>query len=236
MEMKACNEKLKSGLIEAMKLDNARMEEELQREEPHEFSPEFEQQMEELMQVARRRESTRERFRYVAAAVLVLFLTGGILFIGSDGLRASRVGIDILDWLDEFFMVKSGVADRSEEAVLFEESQIGYIPEGFEKVGELEMYASVQYKYLNKSNDYIVIDVCRDGMLLHIDVEDKVEKVQINAAGFEYADVYDEEHKENILMWNDAEGIYYYVVGSIGTEELIKVMDSISYEGTEYEK
>lgn len=227
--MKACNEKLKSSLMEAMKLDNAKKDEELQREQPHQFSADFEKKMEDLMRVDNRKKGSRGSIHYGFAAAMALFLVGGTLFISSSGLGASKIGVDILEWLDEFFVIEDGSLGVKDEDVLFEESQIGYMTEGFEKVGEGESFASTQYEYASATGEYIVISAYKNKVLLAGDSEAKGEAVQLNAAGYEYAQVYDTAKKENVVMWSDSQGLYYYVAGSAPIEELIKVMNGISY-------
>ena len=49
--------------------------------------------------------------------------------MGSGDLRATKTNIDILEWFENFFTVKDGTDDRNGTEVLFEESQIGYLPE-----------------------------------------------------------------------------------------------------------
>lgn len=227
--MRACDEKLRSSLMEAMKLDNARLEEEMKHCEPHVFSEKFERCMEKLMTVQRRKGKVISCVRYIAAAVVVLLLTGGILFVGSEDLRASELSIDILEWLDEFFTVKNGVDDRSDTAVLFDESQIGYLPEGFEKVGELVKFAGNQYEYKNSNGDYILIDVCRNKATLQIDSEQIKEEIHLNEAGYEYTQTIKTDSNENLIMWKDVNEIYYYITATVEINELIKIMNSISY-------
>ncbi|MBR4060729.1 MAG: hypothetical protein IKK03_12925 [Lachnospiraceae bacterium] len=69
--MNACDNKLKSSLVEAMKLDNARLEKELQHSELHVFSPDFERRMERLIKIQRSKSKIQKCFRYIAAAVMV---------------------------------------------------------------------------------------------------------------------------------------------------------------------
>lgn len=227
--MRACDEKLRSSLMEAMKLDNARLEEEMKHCEPHVFSEKFERCMEKLMTVQRRKGKVISCVRYIAAAVVVLLLTGGILFVGSEDLRASELSIDILEWLDEFFTVKNGVDDRSDAAVLFDESQIGYLPEGFEKVGELVTFSYVQYEYVNERGEQILIYVSRDKVSSKIDNEEIEKQVYLNDMGYEYTLIHKEGEEDLSLMWVDKKEKYYNITGNIECSELIKIMNEISY-------
>ena len=227
--MKAYDEKLKSSLVEAMKLDNARLEEEMKHCEPHVFSEDFERRMEKLLTVHRRKNKFRTCFRYIAAAVLVLLLAGGILFIGSEDLRASQMSIDILEWLDEFFTVEDGIDDRSDSGVLFDESRIGYLPEGFEKVEEGSTFSVVYLAYENGVGDKIILRVSRDKITLNIDNEEIEKNVLINEAGYEYTRTHKEEGFRDIVMWKDENDIYYYLASTLENDEIIDVMNNISY-------
>lgn len=227
--MKASDEKLRESLREAMRLDQARLEEEMKNCEPHVFSEEFERQMEEMMQVQKRKSRFGSHLRYIAAAVVVLLLTGGILFIGSEDLHASELQIDIREWLDNFFTVEDGDHTRKEDGILFEETQIGYMPEGFEKSGELVTYSLVQYSFSDGTDGYITISAARDMNLIQVDNVDIDNEVHVNAIGLEYTQTYREKVGESMLMWKDNAEVFYSILGNVDAEELIKIMDSVSY-------
>lgn len=228
--MKACDEKLKSCLMEAMELDDARLEEEMKHCEPHVFSYAFEEKMQELMKVQKRKSKAYAGIRYIAAAVITLLLTGGILFIGSEEAHASVLGIDILEWLDKFFTVEDGDHRRKEESILFDESQIGYLPEGFEKSGESVTFSLIQYEYGNKHGDNIVICVSRTKSLLQIDNEDISKDVHLNEAGYEYTLTQKKQEVENTVLWVDENEVYYRIISNIDQTELIKIMNGIVYD------
>ena len=54
--------------MEVMELENARLEEEMQNVEPHVFSTEFEQKMEEVMQIQKK---INKFFRSIAIFVMI---------------------------------------------------------------------------------------------------------------------------------------------------------------------
>lgn len=229
--MKACNEKLKSSLMEAMKLDNARLEEEMQHCEPHIFSPEFERRMENLLVVRRSRDKVRGALRYIAAAVLVLFLTGGILLMGSEDLSASGLKINIVEWLDKFLKVENDKNNYnfSEISIMFNESMIGYLPKGFIKSEEIILYSAISYKYKDESGNTILIRVTNGLGEVNIDNEEISKEVLLNEAGYEYTRVYKGIIQKEILIWKDNNNLYYYLSGNIGSNELLKIMNGISY-------
>lgn len=227
--MKACDEKLKSSILEAIELDDARLEEELKNCEPHVYSAKFEREMEALFERYRRKKKLKRIQRYAMAAAVVLLLTGGIFYLGSGDLRATKTNIDILEWFENFFTVKDGTDDRSGTKVLFEESQIGYLPEGFEKVSEGSNFSAVQYKYKDNAGRYIFIRVLSDKLSLKVDSEVVSKEERINKAGYEYTMTQRDEEQQATIMWNDDNDIYYYITSTLGYEELIKIMNGISY-------
>ena len=226
--MNACDNKLKSSLVEAMKLDNARLEKELQHCELHVFSPDFERRMERLITIQRSKGKIRNCFRYIAAAVMVLFLTGGILVIGSENLNASEFNIDILEWLDEYFTVKNGTGDSKENDITFDENCIGYLPEGFVKVEEDITYFQIYYKYENKLGDIVTIRVSRGAGTISVDNEGIIKEVLVNEAGYEYTRIYKEAMQQETLMWKDNKGVLYSLSSNLKSDELIKIMNNIS--------
>lgn len=227
--MKACDEKLKSSILEAIELDDARLEEELKNCEPHVFSAKFEREMEALFERYRRKKKLKRIQRYAMAAAVVLLLTGGIFYLGSGDLRATKTNIDILEWFENFFTVKDGTDDRNGTEVLFEESQIGYLPEGFEKVREDSAFSIVQFEYVDDSKEYIVIQVSNGKLSFNADSKVTNQEVCLNENGYEYTMTQKNELGEVTLIWKDKDNIYYYVTGTLEIEELIKIMDGISY-------
>ncbi len=227
--MKACDEKLKSSILEAIELDDARLEEELKNCEPHVFSERFEREMDEMFERYRRKKKLKRIQRYAMAAAVALLLTGGIFYLGSGDLRATKTNIDILEWFENFFTVDEGVRGIKPDEVLFEESRIGYLPEGFEKAGELISFSQVFYKYENSAKEYIVVRVSRDKLSVNIDSEIADKVIDINEDGFEYTMTQRDETQQATFMWSDDHGVYYYITSTLGNDELIKIMNEISY-------
>ena len=227
--MKACDEKLKSSLMEAMKLDNARLEEELQHGEPHAFSPLFEKRMEKLLQVQRCKGKVYHCVRYVAAAVLVLFLTGGILSVGSENLCASKLSIDILEWTDTFFRFRHSSEHTERISECFDESMITYLPKGLEKIEEYISHSTVYYKYQSETGEAVSIHAWLGYGEATVNNEGIILEVLLNEAGYEYTKVYNEAKGLETYIWMDHKEMLYCITGNIGSDEMIKVMDGISY-------
>ena len=118
---------------------------------------------------------------------------------------------------------------RKDTDVLFEESQIGYMPEGFEKVEEEITFSLVYFKYKNSEGDYITIRVGRDKTALQIDNEEIGKDVYLNAAGYEYTITHKDELYKDVIIWKDENDIYYYLASTMETTELVDIMNSISY-------
>lgn len=228
--MRACDNKLRSSLVEAMRLDEQRLEAEMQGVTPHVFSEVHEKKMEKLMRSQNRKRKVRSVLRYAVAACLVLLLTGSILIISSEDLRASKLSVDIIEWLEDFFSTEKGKDDRRKESeVLFTEEQIGYLPEGFEKVEEFESFSVVYFRYENKKGEMFQVNVGRDKSYLQFDnVTDEYE-VYRNERGYEYALTFDAKSGDVTIVWSDENEIYYYVSGDANYEELVKVMNGITY-------
>lgn len=227
--MKACDDKLLSSLVEAMELDDANLEAEMQDLEPHVFSESFEKNMEKLMQRHRRKYRRRRLIRFTAVAAALLFLIGGPIFINSKQLSASALSIDIKEWLDRFFTVEDGAEGRKDEEVLFDDSQLGYIPEGFEKVLEEELFMRVRYKYEKTSEEYFFVQVVQSKSAMQVDNVEAQADVKRNSAGFDYTLVARDENNVEIVLWQDNRDVYYYVQGTISSDELIKIMNNIEY-------
>lgn len=227
--MNACDSKLKSCLLSIMEEEEVRLKEELKHTEPHVFSAEYRETMDKAMQVHKRKEKRDSIRRFAVAATIVALLTGYIIFIGSENLHASNFAIDILEWLEDFFVVEDGVNGRQKSDVLFEESQIGYLPEGFEKTGEAVKFSEVLYVYQNTDGDRMQIAVYRSGYELIVDNDEIKQEVHINAAGYEYKYVADFDKGNDKVIWKDDKGFIYYIMGNVEEAELIKVMDNITY-------
>lgn len=227
--MRACDKKLQSSLMEAMKLEDARIEEEMNSMPEHVFSEAFEQKMEEVLRVHRRKRRWDSVRRHAVAVLVASLLIGGIMVVGSKDLQASTLSVDILAWLEEFFTTEKDKADLEDDGVLFKEEQIGYLPEGFEKVEEVESRILVYYKYRDKAGASVYISVTKDQTDLHVDnVESKYE-VHISDTGYEYMCVARDTSGAEMLIWRDSKGVYYTLTGTASHEELIAVMNGISY-------
>ena len=228
---KIANKGLHDCVVQMMELEEKLLTEEMKDAQPHVFSREFEQKMQEVMRVQARVSKRSDLVRYLATAAVVILMMFGLLFVGNEDLHASDFKINILEWFEEFFVVENDTnRDKDDESdVLFHESQIGYIPEGFEKVEEVVTFTCVTYKYQNDVGEYIAIFVYREKVLQGVDNAEIECDVKINELGIEYRYVYKEDSKEHILTWLDEENRFYALIASMGVEEVVEIMERISY-------
>ncbi|MBR3761795.1 MAG: DUF4367 domain-containing protein [Lachnospiraceae bacterium] len=221
---------LKESVLEACELDDERLQKLVDESEPHVFSERFEKNMEKVFRMYRRRCFMRKVTRYTAAAaVLVLVVTGGIFLTTGKSAEATTPGVNVLEWLKDYFSFEKGNSGKS-EGVLFDESQIGYMPEGFE-LSEEEVSSSVAiYKYINDNNEFITLQVGMSKFILQQNNENIDEEVGMSLAGYEYTYIYEKVKQEHVLFWADDNELQYTLIGKQDKEIMMKIMESITYE------
>lgn len=231
--MNVCDERLQTGIELVTSEDMETLEQEMNLEKPHEFSKEFEQKMETLLNKSMpKRKSTCSIPRYMAAATAAVVVIGGFGFAGGAKLYASETNIPILQWMENFFVTEHDTDQMKGEKsieVLFSQDQIGYLPEGFELVEEEDWNSRISYTYENSCKNYITLEIYQDKMKNGIDNKETNKKFDLNGDGLEYYYVYKEDSCKHIFEWPDETGKLYLLSGNISKEELQAVMDGISY-------
>lgn len=231
--MNVCDERLQTGIELVTSEDMETLEQEMNLEKPHEFSKEFEQKMETLLNKSMpKRKSTCSIPRYMAAAAAAVVVIGGFGVAGGAKLYASETNIPILQWMENFFITEHDTDQMKGEKsieVLFSQEQIGYLPEGFELVEEVVRESRMSLVYENDFQDHIFLEVYRDKLLTGVDNMETDKKVNLNKAGLEYYYVYKEDSCKHMFEWLDETGKLYLLSGDISKEELQAVMDSVSY-------
>ena len=106
---------------------------------------------------------------------------------------------------------------------------ITYLPEGFEKIEEAVTYSTAYYKYQSETGKAVSIRALIGHGEASIDSEGIVLEVLLNEAGYEYTRVYKEAEGLEKYIWMDHKEMLYCITGDIGSDEMIKVMDGISY-------
>ena len=56
----------------------------------------------------------------------------GVFFTSTKSTEATTPGVNVLEWLKDYFSFEKGGSGKKADDVLFAEEQIGFIPEGFE--------------------------------------------------------------------------------------------------------
>ena len=230
-KFKVSEQLLHDSIMKVIDAEDVMLKEEMKDVPPYIFSVEFERKMEEVMRVQTRVCKHSDVVRYLASAAVVILMVFGLLFIGNEDLRASDFRINVLEWFEDFFVVENDTnRDKDDENdVLFHESQIGYIPEGFEKVKEEVWYSKVCYKFENIRGEYISISVYKNRASAGIDGEDISQDIQLNVAGFEYRYVFKQESGEHIYTWTDEKGKFYMLSGLADKEDVMEFMNGILY-------
>ena len=223
--------KLGEALRKAASIDKARLDEEMKDAEEHVFSDEFNQKMEQVFRVAKRKSKLAYIKRYTAVAVLALVFIGGALwFTGPGTTGASKPVIDILEWTQNYFSFKTDGDTTDNEAITFDESQIGFLPEGFEKNSE-EIYTNyVRYEYSNDSDAFITLHVDKKAATVHSNNKNISISNGVNHAGYAYTCIYNKDYQTFKLLWEDDKGYFYSLYGALEKDIMLQIMNSIKYE------
>ena len=226
---KAADEKLREGLRECMQQKNAMLDEEIEQYEDHVFSDKFETEMKKLF-VVRNKKSERARiFKYAVSVAAALLVVVGIVSASATSTKATLPSIDILEWLDDHFEFNKGISTSKDSELIFDEAQITYIPEGFVKTGENKTFTYIEYKYENAEEKCFSVRVIKALNQPQQDNEEIVKETFVNVAGYEC--LYIERENELAYIWEDSEGLYYQIWGTVKREDLETVMNGIQYKG-----
>lgn len=223
------DEKFIACLAEARKRDNLRFEEDTESCEEYVFSKKFEKNMRKLFVIRNRKKNWKTISRYAASVAAVVLIIVGIVSTSFTKTEASLPTLDILEWLDNHFEFNKGNSTSKDEALVFEETRLGYIPDGFTKMSGEQNYTYVMYMYNGSNNERFSIRVSRVVINSLQDNENAVSDIFLNAAGYECFHI--KRENEDIYIWEDNQGLYYYLAGNITMDEMVAIMDGIQYEG-----
>lgn len=231
-------EALHQAILKVTDQEERELNEEMKHAKPHVFSAEFEHKMEELMKVqtpemktAKRKKKFLHAAQYTAAAIVTVALLGGLLFSGNKNVTASQMKFRITQWLENAFVVEEGAIILQDEGILFDKNQIGYIPDGFKLEVEEIAFSKKYYKYLNDQEEFIVLNVGKNIISLGVDNEKIEQEAHVSSLGLEYRYINTEDNKTNGIFWVDKKEQVYILSGSINIEELMNIMNNISYKG-----
>lgn len=223
---KEFDELMRKSLKEAMRIDQEMLEEKLKNTEPHVFSEEFERKMGKVIADHRKRCKRRAVIRFsakMAACLLLCVLCVGLVTANHTAM-ASLPSIDIKGWFEKYFEFSKGEYTEDSE-IVFSEAQILYIPEGFTKTEEEVTRTYRNYVYENEEDKNFSLRVSRTIVQTQQDNE-AIEREIFKAENrYEYART--RHALKTIYVWEDDEGLYYYLSGNIEEKELELVMISI---------
>lgn len=225
--MNSEKEKVKQCLFEAMEADVAKLREQAVSSEPHVFSQEFEAKMQVIIDSVEKKSKRLAMMRKIAvASAAALVLAVGGISISTSNVTASKSVVDIVAWVKEYFNFEKGDDAQRVDGILFEESRIGYIPEGFEKVGEIATFSSVKYEYASKNGGYIIVRATRDKTSAYQDSTGVENAIGTSDAGFEYTYVFKEDIG-HIYIWEGTNDLYYILSGTATKDIMEQVMNGI---------
>ena len=235
--MKIKDKELKAALELYMEREEEKVRKEMENVEEHIFSDEFNRKMDKLfadidqsIECANKRKKRMSMLYKAAPVALVLVLVIGGLMKDkiSTVLNASNPSINISEWHTEFFKFK-GAYESTTETVWFDESQIGYVPKGFEKTEEDISASMGLIKYENELGNYIYVVSCDTNTVTRMNSENIIQDVRVKEDGIEYLYIENTKTKELIIIFQGNDKCYYTITGIVSEEEIIKVMDGIKH-------
>ncbi len=224
----AADQILGDCLQECMQQKQVMIDEEMEQYEDYVFSDEFETGMKKLLVVRNKKTKSTGVFKYAVSMAATLLVVVGIVSASATSTKATLPSIDILDWLDDHFEFNKGTSTSKDGELIFEESQITYIPEGFVKTGENKTFTYIECKYENAEGKNFSVRVSKTSIQLHQDNEEIVRETFVNGG---YECLYIEHENEFTYIWEDSEGLFYRVYGNVDKHELDSIMNGIQYKG-----
>lgn len=237
MTDKELKEKLLENLLEAAAADYLEEQAKLlvpdaELEEPHQFSPAFEGEMERLLR-QHKRQSRRGWQRPIvkaAAAFLVCVTTATLVMTNVEAVRVPVLNL-LINAKEKFTTVYIEDGDES-NVVLYEipasieERLPGYIPEGFAIVDCIDLDdGDFSVRYENQAKEYIIFGINYNIDFMSFDTED-AEVVELEILGRKTL-VSISEKKDRIIMSMLDGNTLYDVTGNIDLKMGIKIMQSV---------
>lgn len=231
------DEVLHNVALNCMKKESSALEEMI-NSKPHVFSEEFERKMQEVMRVetpaeraARLRKKRVQKIQIVATIIVTVVLAAGLMFQGNRNVLASDMKMRITQWLENAFVLEEGVESRQDEGVVFDKSQIKYMPEGYNLEIEETNFSRHYYRFAKDAENIIILKVEKNKVSLGIDNAEIRQDVYKSLLGFEYRFINTTDNKLDGVVWSDEMEQVFVLYGTISQEEIVKIMNSIVYEG-----
>lgn len=186
--------------------------------EPYQFSKKHERRMKILFNKMR-----GGRYHYLTTKSTIVLVAAILIF-------AMAITAIAIPYTREFIIEK--FFDHSTYTVVGGEYseigniEIGYIPEGFEKVDEYSGESFRISRYMSTNNiDWFDIKISESTKQILFDTENNKEQF-LTIGNHSYIKYFDKKSNYYGLIWNN-QSFTYRIVGSIDTEEAIKVAESI---------
>lgn len=216
-------------LVRAAKLVGSAMRESLPDPDTcrHEFSPEFQKEIQAMKERARRAERSAKYLKRASiAAVIALCCTGLFLAVNPEA-RAT-----VSSWFKSIYentLVYHFSAEFQGDTL--PECDIGYIPEGYEEDRVIETHTGKTILF-SDGNDMFFVDwyMLSDSMALQIlstDIE--LIPTTVNSHNAEFIVPEDQSETTDLLWTDDERGIGFVVSAYMEKEELMKIAESITY-------
>lgn len=193
----------------------------------HEFSPEFQKEIQAMKKRARWKERSAKYLKQASiAAVMALCCTGLFLAVNPEARAA------VASWFRSIYentLVYHFSAEYKEDTL--PECDIGYIPEGYEEDRVIETGTEKTILYSN-GNDKFLVDwyMLSDNMALQVfstDVE--LIPVTVNGHNAEFIVPRDASQTTDLIWTDDGRGIGFTVSSYLAKDEILKIAESITY-------
>lgn len=194
----------------------------------HEFSPEFERNMERLIQKTKRKTRIRRCLQSIAVAALVVVIGLSTWLAVDTEARAA-----VIEWIrtvyEDSIVYEFFHPSAVEENISY---QLGWVPDGYTLVEEVvgdTMHAAVYqrsdeviYFIYSLSDEYSQVEFIPGNS------ETELVTVLENAGEFYAAK---DESETNALVWFDEEsGVFFSIASSLDQESMLKMAESVTVE------
>lgn len=193
----------------------------------HEFSPEFQKEIQAMRKRARRAERSAKYLKRASiAAVIALCCTGLFLAVNPEARAA------VSSWFKSIYentLVYHFSAEFQGDTL--PECDIEYVPDGYVEDQIIETYTGTTV-ILSGPNDMIFINwwMLSDSMALQTNaLNAEIIPTTVNGNDAEFI-VPDDKSETTDLLWTDnGRGVLFTVSGYLEKEELLKIAESIRY-------
>ncbi|MFI3237026.1 MAG: DUF4367 domain-containing protein [Lachnospiraceae bacterium] len=205
--------------------DYQKFMDEVNAQPEHVFSKRFEERMQKVLQVKKKKGKLYKFTRKIVAAAAITLITLGLMTTQQKSAEAGFWDVYFIEWLEEYFTMEQG--EKWEKEVEFDISQITYIPEGFELVGSEDTFTNMLLYFSDGKSD-IHLDIHKLSTSKWVDSTNVASDIQESEGGRLYFYVEDIEKGSSTVSRESAKGYFYQIYGNVEKEVLVKIMDGIN--------